>query len=96
MAMSKGLMVPTVAVVVLATTVAASAFTLTNRDKIEHSFTIFEGDDGWSGDIAPGESISNFCASGCSLYLDSDEDGEADFRGNETVLIWDGKLIPTE
>ena len=96
MAMFKSLMIPTVAIAVLATPVTAEALTLMNRDKVEHIFTIYEGNDEWSGKIEPGESLSNLCVSACSLSLDAKQDEEADFRGNEIVLIRHGKLILTE
>ncbi|HEX9770406.1 MAG TPA: hypothetical protein VGA50_14630 [Kiloniellales bacterium] len=58
-------------------------------------FTIFEGDDEWSGTIGPSETLTDLCTSGCSIAL-NDEDEETDFRGYETVMIIDGKLTLAE
>jgi hypothetical protein len=74
----------------------ANALTLTNGDRMEHTFTIYEGDDEWSGKIQPDEILYNLCASSCSLSLGGKDDDETDFRGNETVLIWYGNLISTK
>jgi len=89
-------MIPAVTLAVLATTVAANALTLTNRDRIVHTFTVYEDDDEWIGKIQPSETLSNLCASACSISLDGKDDPETEFRGNETVLIWYGNLISTK
>jgi len=94
--MLKGLMIPAVAVAVLATTVAANALTLKNRDRVGYTFTIYEGDDEWSGKIQSGETLSNLCVSACSISLDGKEDEETDVGDNKAVLILDGNLIPIE
>lgn len=89
--MLKALLNLTAATAVIATSVAANAFTLTNRDRTEHRFTIYVEDDEWNITIQANETLSHICRSGCSIALGSDED--QDFEGNEIVNIIDGRLI---
>jgi hypothetical protein len=88
--MLKGLLSVTAAAGVIATSVAAHAFTLTNMDGVERIFTILVEDDEWNITIQPNETLSHLCRSGCSIVLGYTED--QDFWGNETVKIMDGRL----
>ena len=86
-----GLFSLTAVAALIATSVAAHAFTITNWDVTKHLFTIFVEDDGWNITIQPNETLSHLCRSGCSIALGYDED--QDFEGKETVKIVDGRLI---
>ena len=97
MAMLKELLSLMAGAAVLATSVAAYPFTLTNRDGRTHNLTVFydQHDEGeWNLTIEPGETLSNLCPRGCSIALEYDE--EEDFEGHEIVTILDGKLVITE
>ena len=89
--MLKGLFSLTAAAALIATPAATHAFTITNRDRTKHIFTILVEDDEWNIIIQPNETLSHLCRSGCSIALESDED--QDFQGTETVKIVDGRLI---
>lgn len=89
--MLKGLLSLTAAAAIIATPVAAHAFSLTNWDSTKHKFIILEEDDEWYVTIQPDQTLSHLCRSGCSIILGMDED--QDFQGNETVGILDGRLI---
>jgi hypothetical protein len=91
--MLKELFSLTAAALVIATSVAAHAFTLTNLDGMEHMFTIYAEDDEWGQAITiqPNGTLHHICISGCSIALEYDD--EQDFRGHEAVVIMDGRLI---
>jgi hypothetical protein len=89
--MLKGLFSLTAAAALIATSVAAHAFTITNWDETKHMFTILVEDDEWNITIQPNETLSHICRLGCSIALGYDED--QDFVGNETIKIIDGRLI---
>jgi hypothetical protein len=89
--MLRGLFSLTAAAALIATSTATHAFTITNRDRTKHIFTILVEDDEWNIIIQPNETLSHLCRSGCSIALGSDED--QDFQGTETVKIVDGRLI---
>ena len=83
------------AAAVLASSVAAHALTITNRDPQEHTVT-FEDDDGeQSVAVAANSSIEMNCPKGCVVVL-----GKWDLvefkkdQANGTVHIEDGKLKP--
>lgn len=84
----------TTAAVVLAASVSAHAFTLTNWDGRQHTFTIFVEDDEWIVTIQPKETLHHLCVSGCSIAIEYDE--EQDFEGREAVMIVDGRLLVAE
>ena len=79
------------AAVLIATPVAATALTVTNQDKREHTLFILEEDDDWSATIQPGKTLRNLCSSPCSIAIGPKE--ELDLEGNEVVTIEDGRLI---
>jgi hypothetical protein len=79
------------AAVLIATPVAATALTVTNQDKREHTLFILEEDDDWSATIQPGKTLRNLCTSPCSIAIGAKE--ELDLEGNEVVTIEDGRLI---
>lgn len=83
----------TVTAAIMASSVAAHAVTVTNRDKTEHTLSILEDDDEWSATVQPGKTLRNLCASPCSVAISPDE--ELDLEGNEVVMIVDGRLIVT-
>jgi hypothetical protein len=91
MDMLKTLLGLTAGAVLMATSVAAHALTVKNRDKTEHTLAILEEDDEWSATVEPGQTLRNLCASPCSIALGADQ--ELDLVGNETVMILDGRLI---
>jgi hypothetical protein len=92
--MLKVLLSLTAATAVLATSVAAHAFTLTNQDRTEHRFTIYVEDDEWNITILANETLRHLCASGCSIAIEIGQ--EKDFEGYETVMIMDGRLTIAE
>ena len=84
----------TAAAVVLATSVAAQALTLTNRDATEYTVRISEPENEDMLVIQPEESITDLCYSSCILKL---EDGKGmSFNGDETVVIENGVFLLIE
>lgn len=81
----------TMVTAIMAASLPALAFTLTNLDGAEHVFTIVVKDDEWDVTIQPNEILSHLCRSGCSIAIGYGE--ERDFKGNETVIIMGGRLI---
>jgi hypothetical protein len=81
----------TMVTAIMAASLPALAFTLTNLDGTEHMFTIVVEDDEWDVTIQPNEKLSHLCRSGCSIAIGHGE--ERDFEGNETVIITGGRLI---
>lgn len=92
--MLKGLQSLPAGAAVLATSVAAYPFTLTNRDGQVHNLTVFydqNGEGEWNVKIEPGETLRNFCPRGCAIALEYDE--EEDFEGHGIVTILNGELV---
>ena len=79
------------AAIIIAGPISAYALSVTNRDKSKHTVIILEENDEWSATVQPGETLTNLCASPCSIAIGPDE--ELDLEGNEFVLIVDGRLI---
>lgn len=94
--MLKTLIGLTAAAAVIATSVTAYAFTLTNLDRMRHKFTIYldDDDDEWDITIQFNETLSHLCASGCTIAIEYGE--EEDFQGHESILIIDGQLTTVE
>jgi hypothetical protein len=89
--MLKAILGLTMVTAVMAASLPALAFTLTNLDGTEHVLTIVVEDDEWDVTIRPNETLSHLCRSGCSIAIGYGE--ERDFKGNETVVITGGRLI---
>lgn len=89
--MFKGLKSLTAAAVLMVTSVAAHAFTLTNWEGRQHTFIVFVEDDEWNVRIQPNETLHHLCVSGCSIALEYHE--EQDFEGREFVMIVNGRLF---
>lgn len=77
-------------IAVVAASLPAQAFTLTNQDEMAHLFTILVKDDEWRVTIEPNETLAHLCRAGCSISLGYNK--EQDFRGNENVSIKDGQM----
>jgi hypothetical protein len=69
---------------------SAQALTLTNRDLSEHWLQIYEGEEGSTVLLQPGQTKESFCLSGCTIMLDEDE---VEFAGDENVAIERGTLV---
>jgi len=88
--MLKAFLGPTVVAAMMATSLSAHAFTLTNQDTVEHMFTILVGDDEWDVTIEPNETLIHLCPSGCLIAIGYHR--EEDFSGNEVAKIIGGRL----
>lgn len=82
------------AAAVLATSVAAQALTLTNRDSTEYTVRISEPENEDTLVIQPEESVTDLCYSSCILKLEGGK-GKS-FTGDETVVIENGVLLVVE
>lgn len=67
-----------------------SAASLTNRDPREHKLTVMSGQDGDSRVLKPDEAWNDFCAEGCIVRLDDDENATYEIEGSDVVSIEDG------
>lgn len=96
MTMLKTLIGLTAAAAIIATSVTAHAFTLTNLDRMGHKFTIYvdDDDDEWDITIQFNETLSHLCPSGCTIAIEYGE--EEDFEGHETILIIGGQLTTVQ
>lgn len=93
--MFRKLMGPAAVAVVLATSVAAQALTVTNRDPSEYTLTVAPTDDEeQSITIAANGAMDVPCAKGCSISIGDEE--PMDLMGSESVHIEGGKLQVAE
>ncbi|MGD9671222.1 MAG: hypothetical protein AB7U75_19605 [Hyphomicrobiaceae bacterium] len=67
-----------------------SAASVTNRDAREHTLTVISGKDGDRRVLKPDEVWNDFCAEGCIVRLDDDENATYELEGSDVVSIEDG------
>jgi len=82
------------AALILAVSGQASALSLTNRDASDHTLKITDSAGTSELVVAPEQTLSDLCQSGCQISLGEGEG--MDFTGTETVAIQDGKLVISE
>ena len=79
-------------IVLLSSTTAAHAVSITNRDEHDHKVTIIEGDTKADHVLKPSQALNGICAKGCTIRLNDSEDDEYQLEANDVVSIEDGSL----
>jgi hypothetical protein len=77
----------------LASSAAAHAVSITNRDDHEHRLTIIEGESRTDHVLQPSQTLTGVCQKGCTIRLDEDdEDDWYQLEADASVSIEDGIL----
>ena len=76
----------------LSSTTAAHAVSITNRDELDHKVTIIEGDKTADHVLKPAQALTDICNKGCTIRLDDAADDEYELEGDDVVSIEDGSL----
>jgi hypothetical protein len=79
-------------IVLLSSTAAAHAVTITNRDEQDHKVTVIEGEIKADHLLKPSQTLNGICAKGCTIRLNDNEDDEYLLEGDDVVSIEDGSL----
>jgi hypothetical protein len=79
-------------ILLLLSTTAAHAVSITNRDELDHKVTIIEGDKTADHVLKPAQALSDICVKGCTIRLDDAEDDEYVLEPDDVVSIEDGSL----
>lgn len=79
-------------ILLLSSSTAAHAVSITNRDEHDHKVTVIEGDTKADHLLKPSQTLSGICAKGCVIRLNDSEDDEYQLEANDVVSIEDGSL----
>jgi hypothetical protein len=79
-------------VVLLLSSTAAHAVSITNRDDQDHKVTIIEGDIKTDHVLKPSQVLTGVCAKGCTIRLNDDEEDEYELAADDVVSIDEGSL----
>ncbi len=79
-------------ILLLSSTTAAHAVSITNRDEHDHKLTIIEGSSKAEHLLKPAQALSGVCVKGCTVRLNDREDDEYQLEANDVVSIEDGTL----
>ncbi len=79
-------------IVLLSSSTAAHAVSITNRDDNDHKVTIIEGDAKTDHMLKPSQVLTGVCAKGCTVRLNDDEEDEYQLEANDVVSIEEGSL----
>ena len=79
-------------ILLLSSTTAAHAVSITNRDEQDHKVTVIEGDATADHMLKPSQTLNGICAKGCTIRLNDSEDDEYLLEANDVVSIEDGSL----
>lgn len=72
---------------------AHAAVTITNRDDLDHTITIIEGEAKTQHVLKPSQSLTGVCEKGCNIRIDDDdEDDPYQLKPDAAVSIEDGVL----
>lgn len=72
---------------------AHAAVTITNRDDLDHTITIIEGEAKTQHVLKPSQSLTGVCEKGCNLRIDDDEEDDPyQLKPDVAVSIEDGVL----
>jgi hypothetical protein len=78
--------------VILSSTIAAHAVSITNRDDHDHKVTVIEGDSKTDHLLKPSQVLADICAKGCTVRLNDDEEDEYQLEPDDVVSIEEGSL----
>jgi hypothetical protein len=79
-------------IVLLSSSTAAHAVSITNRDEHDHKVTIIEGDSKADHVLQPSQTLNGICAKGCIIRINDSEDDEYQLEADDVVSIEDGSL----
>lgn len=81
-------------VLVLSTTAAGAAVSITNRDDKDHKLTVIEDDGKIKTDhtLKANAVLEGLCKAGCVVRLNDSEEDEYELEGTEVVSIEEGYL----
>jgi hypothetical protein len=80
-------------IMLLSSTTAAHAVSITNRDEHDHKLTVIEGDTKSDHVLRPSQTLNDICAKGCIVRLNDSEDDEYQLESDDVVSIEDGSLF---
>ena len=79
-------------IMLLSSSIAAHAVSITNRDDQDHKVTIIEGDTRTDHSLKPSQTLTGICAKGCTVHLNDDQEEEYQLEGEDVVSIEEGNL----
>ena len=79
-------------ILLLSSSTAAHAVSITNRDELDHKLTVIEGNAKADHVLKPSQTLNGICAKGCTIRLNDIDDAEYELEGNDVVSIEDGNL----
>jgi hypothetical protein len=79
-------------VVLLSSSIAAHAVSITNRDDHDHKVTIVEGDTKTDHVLKPSQVLTGVCGKGCTVRLNDDEEDEYELAADDVVSIEEDSL----
>ena len=80
-------------ILLLSSSTAAHAVSITNRDEHDHKVTVIEGNTKADHVLKPSQALNGICAKGCTIRLNDIEDDEYQLEGVDVVSIEDGSLF---
>ena len=89
-------------IVLLSSSAAAHAVSITNRDEHDHKVTVVEGESRIDHVLKPSQTLNDVCAKGCIVRLNDEADDEYQLEGSDVVsiedgsLYYDGRIAPTQ
>lgn len=79
-------------IVLLSSSTAAHAVSITNRDEHDHKLTVIEGEAKADHVLKPSQTLNGICAKGCIIRINDSEDDEYQLEADDVVSIEDGSL----
>lgn len=79
-------------IMLLLSTAAAHAVSITNRDEREHKITVIEGEAAAEHVLNPSQTLTGICLKGCTIRMNDSEDDEYRLTANDVVSIEDGTV----
>ncbi len=80
------------AAALLATSIAADAASITNRDEKDIKVTIVEGETSSEHTLKPTQVLDKVCMNGCIVRLEGNDDDEYEVEAEDIVAIEEGFL----
>jgi len=84
--------IPALALTALLFVPTAQAVSVTNRDTIDHTVTVIEGDAKQDHILKADAVLNGICTKGCLIRLDENEDDPYELQGQEVTSIEGGEL----
>jgi hypothetical protein len=79
-------------ILLLLSSAAAHAVSITNRDDRDHKVTVIEGETRTDHVLKPSEALTGICSKGCTVRLNDDEEEEYQLEANDVVSIEEDSL----